>query len=252
MSALYIAGEHCGVCGAAARPVGGWTVTVETLPTAQAAADCAARWIAHEARSAIAARGRFVIGFSGGSTPALMLRALAAQDVAWKAVEIVQIDERAAPTGDAARNLTGLIESFRGVPQAIAKIHAMPVEVLPADAAAARYAKTLREIGGVPPVLDVAHLGLGADGHTASLPPGDPVLDVSDVDVAWSAEYMGRRRMTLTYPLLNRARRVLWLVTGRDKAVALERLLRADAAIPAGRIQQDAAHLVADLAAAGG
>jgi 6-phosphogluconolactonase len=127
----------------------------------------------------------------------------------------------------------------------------MPVEAPDLPAAAARYAATLQEIAGSPPVLDLVHLGLGPDGHTASLVPGDPVLDVTDADVALTGVYQGRRRMTLTYPIINRSRRILWLVTGAEKAGMLTRLSGGDPSIPAGRVRQDQALVVADRAAAG-
>jgi 6-phosphogluconolactonase len=126
----------------------------------------------------------------------------------------------------------------------------MPMEASDLQAAAARYALTLQEIAGSPPVLDLVHLGLGPDGHTASLVPGDPVLDVADADVALTGVYQGRRRMTLTYPIINRARRILWLVTGSEKAPLLVRLRAGDPSIPAGRIRRDQALVVADRAAA--
>jgi 6-phosphogluconolactonase len=126
----------------------------------------------------------------------------------------------------------------------------MPVESADLEAAAVRYAKTLALLSGSPPVLDLVHLGMGPDGHTASLIPGDPVLDVTDADVALTGSYQGRRRMTLTYPAINRARRVLWLINGDDKAAMLVRLRRGDPAIPAGRVRQDDAVVIADRAAA--
>jgi 6-phosphogluconolactonase len=126
----------------------------------------------------------------------------------------------------------------------------MPVEAPDLDMAAAQYSATLRQIAGSPPVLDLVHLGLGPDGHTASLVPGDPVLGVDDADVALTGVYQGRRRMTLTYPILNRSRRVLWLVTGNDKAAMVGRLYAGDTSIPAGRIQTDRALVLADRAAA--
>jgi 6-phosphogluconolactonase len=129
------------------------------------------------------------------------------------------------------------------------QIHAMPVEEADLQAAARRYAHTLEQIAGIPPVLDLAHLGLGPDGHTASLVPNDPVLSVTDRDVALTGLYQNRRRMTLTYPMLNRSRRILWVVTGSDKVAALARLRAADVSIPAGRIRQEQALVLADRAA---
>ena len=99
-------------------------------------------------------------------------------------------------------------------------------------------------------MLDLVHLGLGADGHTASLVPGDPVLDVKDRDVALTGIYRGARRMTLTYPIINRSRRILWVVTGSEKMEMLLRLRNMDATIPAGRIRQDRAVVLADRSAA--
>ncbi|MGA7412182.1 MAG: 6-phosphogluconolactonase [Bryobacteraceae bacterium] len=224
----------------------------EVLADAGAVAKRAAAIMAAEARAAVAARGRFVMAVSGGHTPWLMLRDLANEDVPWKNVHVMQVDERVAPPGDPDRNLTHLRESLlEHVPLPPEQIYAMPVESPDLDAAAALYTKTLDTIAGAPPVLDLVHLGLGPDGHTASLVPGDPVLGVADKDVALTNVYMGRRRITLTYPTINRARRVLWLVTGSEKAPMLGRLRDADRSIPAGRVLQDFALLLADKAAAG-
>jgi 6-phosphogluconolactonase len=166
-------------------------------------------------------------------------------------VQIVQVDERVAPAGDPDRNLTHLRESLLShAPLRSEQIHAMPVESPDLGAAASLYSQTLRKIAGTPPVLDLAHLGLGPDGHTASLIPGDPVLDVTDADVSATGIYQKRRRLTLTYPLLNRSRCVLWVVTGREKADVIVRLLDRDVTIPAGRIRCDNALLLADNAAA--
>jgi len=224
---------------------------IEVLTDADVVARKAAEIIAAEARAAVAERGRFVMAVSGGHTPWQMLRALANEKVPWESVQVVQVDERVAPAGDPDRNLTRLRESLlEHAPLRPDQIHAMPVESPDLDDAAKRYAMTLQEIAGSPPVLDLAHLGLGPDGHTASLVPGDPVLKVTDADVALTGVYQDRRRMTLTYPMLNRARRILWLVTGNDKVAALARLRAGDTSIPAGRIQQDQAVLLADRAAA--
>lgn len=224
----------------------------EILPDADAVARKAAELIAAEARSAAAERGRFVMAVSGGHTPWQMLRVLANEKLPWESVHVVQVDERVAPAGDPDRNLTHLRESLlEHAPLRPEQIHAMPVEAQDLEAAAKRYAITLQEIAGSVPVLDLAHLGLGPDGHTASLVPGDPVLNVTDADVALTGVYQGRRRMTLTYPLLNRSRRILWLVTGSEKVDPLARLGDRDPSIPAGRIQQDQAMVLADRAAAG-
>ena len=196
--------------------------------------------------------GVFVMAVSGGHTPWQMLRTLAREDVPWKGVHVVQVDERIAPAGDPERNFTHLRESLlEHAPLPETQIYAKPVEESDIEAAARRYARTLEEIAGTPPVLDLAHLGLGPDGHTASLVPNDPVLSVSDRDVTVTGIYMERRRMTLTYPMLNRCRRILWLVTGAEKVATLPRLLAADPTIPAGRVRQDQALVIADRAAAG-
>jgi 6-phosphogluconolactonase len=224
---------------------------IEILADADTVARAAAALVAADARAAVAARGRFVIAVSGGHTPWAMLRALAGEDVPWAAVHVVQVDERVAPAGDPDRNLTHLRDSLLShAPLPHDHIHAMPVEDPNLLAAAGRYAQTLREVAGTPPVLDLAHLGLGPDGHTASLVPNDPVLAVTDADVALAGPYQGRRRMTLTYPMLNRSRRILWLVTGAEKVAMLPRLRDGDPTIPAGRVSAERATVLADRAAA--
>jgi len=222
-------------------------MNIEALPDAESVARAAASFTAAEARAAVAARGRFIMAVSGGRTPWKMLRALADEPMPWADVHVVQVDERVAPSGDADRNLTHLRESLlEHCPLDPAQVHAMPVESPDLGAASERYALTLREIAGSPAVLDLAHLGLGPDGHTASLVPGDPVLDVTSADVAVTGIYQGRLRMTLTYPLLNRSRRILWLVTGHDKAEMLQRLSDGDRSIPAGRISREQSLVLAD------
>ena len=225
---------------------------LEVLPDAEAAAARAAARIAGAAREAIAARGRFVFAVSGGHSPWIMLRELAGEPLPWGKVHVFQVDERVAPAGDPDRNLTHLKESLLSrAPLPEANVHAMPVEAPDLEAGARDYARELERVAGAPPVLDLVHLGLGPDGHTASLVPGDPVLSVTDRDVAITAPYMGRRRMTLTYPVLDRARSALWLVTGSDKAGMFARLRDGDPTIPAGKVRRDGALLLADRAAAG-
>jgi 6-phosphogluconolactonase len=223
----------------------------EVFENASEAAKQAAHFIAAEARAAVTARGRFILALSGGHSPIQMLRVLASDDVPWNAVHLVQVDERVAPAGHPDRNLTMQRESLlKHVPLAVTQIYPMPVEEPDLEAAAQGYEGTLARIAGTPAVLDLAHLGLGPDGHTASLVPKDPVLDVTDRDVALTGVYMNRRRMTLTYPMLNRSRRILWLVTEAEKAGMLTKLCAADPSIPAGRIHQENAVLFADRAVA--
>jgi 6-phosphogluconolactonase len=224
---------------------------IEIFPDADAVARAAAKFIAAEARAAVAVRGQFTLAVSGGKTPWQMLRALANEDVPWAGVHVFQVDERVAPAGDADRNLTHLRESLLShAPLGEERIHAMPVNETDLEAAAAGYATTLRQFAGTPPVLDMVHLGLGADGHTASLIPGDAVLDVAGRDVAMTGLYQNRLRMTLTYPLINRARKILWVATGAEKAEMLQRMKAGDRTIPAGRVKREGAFVLADAAAA--
>jgi 6-phosphogluconolactonase len=224
---------------------------VEVLPDENAVARKAATIIAAETQAAVAARGRFLMAVSGGHTPWLMLRALADEKVPWDKVHVFQVDERVAPAGHPDRNFTHLHEALlTKVALRHEQIHAMPVEELDLEAAADRYARLLAEIAGSPPILDLVHLGLGPDGHTASLVPGDSVLEVADRDVALTGAYQGRHRMTLTYPVINRSRRILWVVTGKEKAAPLAQLLDADRSIPAGRVRQGQGLVLADRAAA--
>lgn len=215
---------------------------VEVLPDADAVAERGAQVVAAAATAAVAARDRFTFAVSGGRTPWAMFASLYGR-LPWEKVTIFQVDERIAADGDVDRNLTQLQRSLP--PGGSADVRAMPVWMDDLDAAAALYAEAL------PDQLDLVHLGLGPDGHTASLVPGDAVLSVLDRDVALTDVYQGHRRMTLTYPALNRARQVLWLVTGTDKVDALRRLLKGDQSIPAGWIATENALVLADAAAAG-
>jgi 6-phosphogluconolactonase len=214
--------------------------TLEVLPDAAAVARRGADEVATSASVAIAARGRFTFAVSGGLTPWAMFRALADEDLPWEAIGIWQVDERVAPDGDPDRNLTSLVQAL---PEAV-ELHPMLVAEDDLEAAAERYAASL------PEAFDLVHLGMGDDGHTASLVPGDPVVGMTDRGVALTHEYRGRRRMTLTYPVLDRARRVLWLITGEDKAAMLPLLLAGDPSIPAGRVSAEEQLVVADRAAA--
>jgi 6-phosphogluconolactonase len=215
---------------------------IEILPDTESVARRGAEIVAAVAAEAVADRGRFEFAVSGGRTPWAMFADLAGK-MPWEKVTIYQVDERIASDGDPDRNLTQLQRALP--PGGAADVRAMPVTFHDLEAAATDYADSL------PEAFDLVHLGLGPDGHTASLIPGDAVLGVTDRDVALTGEYQGRRRMTLTYPVLNRAQRILWLVTGEDKVDALARLRAGDDSIPAGRVSAARALVVADAAAAG-
>ena len=225
---------------------------IEILADAEAVARVAAEFIAGEARVAVSERGRFVMAVSGGHTPWIMLRALAGEQIPWDNMHIFQVDERVAPAGHPDRNLTHLRESLlEHAPLPPEQIYPMPVDSDDLGSASNQYAKVLANIAGSPPILDLVHLGLGPDGHTASLVPGDPVLEINNAEVAITGVYQGRQRMTLTFPVLNRARHILWVVTGSEKVPMLVRLREADPSIPAGRVNQERGFILADRAAAG-
>lgn len=207
-----------------------------------AVAAAAADHVVTAAKVAIGDHGAFRFAVSGGHTPWAMFAVLAERDMPWEKVTIFQVDERIAPPGDPDRNLTHLHDALRG---AQAGVVAMPVEDPDPDSAAASYAKS------IPARFDLVHLGLGPDGHTASLVPGDAVLDETERAVAPTAgEYQGRRRMTLTYPGLARADHLLWLVTGESKADPMAKLFAGDITIPAGRVTAGDSLVMADPAAA--
>jgi len=213
---------------------------LEILADAETVARRASNFVAERARAAIVDHGRFHFAVSGGHTPWATFAELATCDISWKHVVLYQVDERVAPNGDLDRNLTHLRQSLANAP---AEIVAMAVERPDLEEAAADYAAVL------PSRFDLVHLGLGPDGHCASLVPGDPVLEITDRLVGVTASYQGHRRMTLTYPALGRADQLLWLVTGADKQDALRRLLTGDETIPAGRVQAKASLVMADRSA---
>ncbi|HYB89233.1 MAG TPA: 6-phosphogluconolactonase [Streptosporangiaceae bacterium] len=213
---------------------------LETLPDPAAVAAAGATFVAELARAAVAADGSFHFAVSGGHTPWAMFAELTQQEVPWDEVVIYQVDERVAPPGDPDRNLTHLRQALGTAP---AQVWPMPVNENDLEAAAAEYAASL------PRQFHLVHLGLGPDGHTASLVPGDPVLDVTDRLVALTRPYQGHVRMTLTYPALARADQILWLVTGSDKKGPLAKLLAGDTTIPAGRVEAAASLVMADRAA---
>jgi 6-phosphogluconolactonase/glucosamine-6-phosphate isomerase/deaminase len=217
---------------------------LDVQPDAGLAAQRGAELIAQAAEDAIAERGKFAFAASGGAGPWEMYRRLGWLEPDWEWIQVLQVDERVAPDGDPARNLTHLLESLPRAGRE--RVRPMPVTHPDLEAAAQEYAAAL------PPTIDLVHLGLGADGHTASLVPGDPVLEVRDRRVAISGPYQGHERMTFTFPELARAGRVVWLVTGEDKREPLARLIAGDRSIPAGRVEAPLAVVVADQAAAAG
>ncbi len=224
---------------------------IKILPSPETVANEAARMTAKIARASVAERGRFLMAVSGGKTPWLMLRALGQENVPWESMHIFQVDERIAPFSHPDRNLTHIQECLLGNTLLNeSQIYAMPVEGNDLEIAATSYEKTLCRIAGTPPIFDLVHLGLGSDGHTASLVPEDRVLEINDRDIAITDFYQGRQRMTLTFPIINRARNIVWVIAGADKSLMLKLLLDADSSIPAGQICQDNAFILADRAAA--
>lgn len=224
---------------------------IVTADVAEAAAR-AAEEMAEAIRAAVAARGRAIVALSGGRSPQPMFERLASLDLPWPAVHVAQVDERVVPRGDARRNLL-LIESTLVThgPLPADHLHPMPVEAHDLEAAATEYAQALMRLAADTGRLDAVQLGLGADGHTASLVPDDPALGITDRDVAVSGPYQGVRRMTLTFPTLNRAERLVWFVVGEDRARAARELAEGVGSSPAARVARDRAVLVADRAAGG-
>lgn len=188
---------------------------------------------------------------SGGRTPQRVFASLATRDIDWRSIVIAQVDERVAALGSDERNLTHLEHHLLGPARLPPRnVLAMPVDDDDLQAACRAYARDLTRVAGDPAVLDLVQLGLGADGHTASLVPSDPVLEVDDRDVWMTGLYSGRQRMTLTYPAINRARHIMWLVSGSEKAAAFRRLFEGDVSIPAARVRADRAVALLDVAAA--
>lgn len=222
-------------------------ITSENVAAAQAAA---AEFIARDLMQAVRERGRATLAVSGGRTPWGMFEQLAAQEVTWSVVHLLQVDERIVPPDHEARNWRQFLASAlaRRVPRD--NQHAMPVEIEDPEMAAAQYARTLTECSGEPPTLDIVHLGIGADGHTASLFADDSLLQETQRTVAVSRSYEGYRRLTLTLPVFNRARRVVWFAVGAARRAALARLYKADIAIPASHVQRDRATCFTDREAA--
>jgi len=223
-------------------------VAVELLMDPPALASRAADLVSARLAEAAEARGRATLAVSGGSTPAAFLAELAQRSLPWEHVHIFQVDERVAPPGP-ERNLTGLRAALLDrVAIPAGNVHPMPVDEPDLTEAAAAYGEVIRAVTGPGGRLDVVHLGVGDDGHTASWPPGDPVVDAPD-DVAVVGPFNGRLRMTLTPPAVNRAGWIMWLISGATKAAVLRRLLAGDPALPASRVRRHDVTLLADGAA---
>ena len=223
------------------------------LEDAASVASVGAATIAAAAKASVEQRGRFLFAVSGGRTPWVMLRELAKEKLPWSSMHLFQVDERAAPADSPDRNFTHLKESLLDhVPLPAENVYPMPVDSPDLAAGAAAYADALAAVAGSPPVLDLVHLGLGPDGHTASLVPDDPVLDVTDALTAVTGPYQGHPRMTLTYCVLDATRLVVFVVDGAAKADALSKLMAMDPSIPAGRLKASDIMILADRAAAAG
>jgi 6-phosphogluconolactonase len=219
-------------------------IELEIAGDEKAASRRAAEVIAAAGAAAVAERGRFALAMSGGRSPWAMLAILGElEEMPWPQTELFQVDERVAAPGDEARNLTHMVLGLSMDHQS--SLRPMPVTQRDLNSASRDYEETL------PDRFDLVHLGLGPDGHTASLVPDDPILGVDDRRVAMTGEmYQGHLRMTLTYPALADARRIVWLVTGPDKREPLQKLLAGDESIPAGRVRNEEMVVVADEAAA--
>lgn len=207
----------------------------------------AAAEVEQAAERALERRGEFLVAFSGGTTPASMLDALAETDLPWERIHALQVDERVAPKGDPSRNLVLLQEHLLDrVDIPAENVHTMPVALIDLRGGLSAYRAMLRRVAGDPPVLDLVHLGLGADGHTASLVAGGEAVESEDELVVLTDEIAGHRRMTLTRPVLDAARQRLWVVAGADKRDAVKQLLAGDGSIPGGRIRRDDTTVVID------
>jgi 6-phosphogluconolactonase len=223
---------------------------VEILDSAAAVAERGATLLADWLGARVLGQGFATLAISGGRTPLQMFARLAEMPLSWERIAIYQVDERVAPPGHEERNSVQAGRSFGALLIREAQsFHWMPVEHTNLQAAAQDYAGALQALAGSPPVLDVVHLGLGADGHTASIFPNSPLESVTPT-VALTPPQQGRRRMTLTLPVLNGARRVLWTVTGRDKRTALARLIAGDSTLVASAVQRANSVLLADRDAA--
>jgi 6-phosphogluconolactonase len=227
-------------------------IDVEILSDGPALARRVADLVAEKLAEAVDARGRATLAVSGGSTPEAFLAELAGRKLPWEAVHVFQVDERVAPPGHGDRNLTSLRQALLDrAPIPSGNVHPMPVEEPDLEAAAAAYADEIRAVTGPGGRIDVVHLGVGDDGHTASWPPGDPVVEATD-DVAIVGPFNGRLRMTLTPPAVNRAGWIVWLIAGAVKAPVVAGLLAGDPALPASRVRRhDVTLLVDDAAGAG-
>lgn len=220
---------------------------ISSHPTPDEASAAAAGAIEQAAVEAVRERGRCVLALSGGSTPQQMLTYLVNSDMPWQHIWIMQVDERILPDGHPERNLTSLRHELIGqVPIPEKNVLAMPVSQVDLQRAKADYSQLLNQAAGSPPVIDILHLGLGNDGHTASLVPNDPLCQEINSLVGITGTYCGSRRMSLTFPVINRARRIVWLVTGAEKRPALLQLLSGDTSIPGAHVRRDQATLYTD------
>ena len=226
-------------------------MTLEIFDNSDEVAEKAAQYIEEKIRTSILTKGSFTMAISGGKTPWQMLKILSKAKLRWEKVFLFQVDERVAPDGNEERNLTQLFKSIEGS-GIMTRINVFPMHVISEnlEEETKAYAEAIEKVAENGE-LDLIHLGMGADGHTASLIPGDSVCEVAGAAIAMTTQpYQGRMRMTMTYPLINRAKEVLWLVTGEEKAEMLQRLLQQDPSIPAGKVNPTHATIFADQAAA--